>query len=139
MRRDLGGHLHLLARYVVVGLVNSLVSLAAFLVLLWTGLHYALATLASGTLGVVLGFRFHGRWVFKDKGHGRFIHFLLIFSLMYGLSVGVQTVARNRMNGYAAGVLASGLTVPISFLLNRFFVYRGAAQPSEDRQAKPPG
>ena len=37
----------------------------------------------------------------------------------------IQRLGRPAMNGYLAGALATAVTVPISFLLNRRLVFRG--------------
>jgi putative flippase GtrA len=112
-----------LVRFGMVGSVNTLVSYLVFAGLLRVGWHYAAATLVGSICGMVLGFRLHGRFVFRNPGRGRFLRFALFFVGLYGLSIGIQALARMAMNGYLAGALAASITIPTSFLLNRNFVY----------------
>jgi putative flippase GtrA len=112
-----------LVRFGIVGSVNTLVSYLIFAGLLRVGWHYTLATLAGCTCGMALGFRLHGRFVFEHPGRGRFMRFALFFIALYGLSIGIQALARKAMNGYLAGVAAASITIPASFFLNRNFVY----------------
>jgi putative flippase GtrA len=72
---------------------------------------------------MVLGFKLHGSFVFGHSGRGRFLRFAMIFISMYILSLGIQTFARRSVNGYLAGAIASCVTVPVSYLLNRTFVF----------------
>lgn len=115
-----------LARFGAVGLINSAVAYAAFALTLSLGLHYTIATLAGGAAGVLLGFRLHGRFVFRDRP-GQLWRFVLVFLVIYGLSLAVQAGARPAAGGYLAGILAMGVTVPTSYLLNRWLVFRGPA------------
>jgi len=112
-----------LVRFGLVGCVNSLASYLVFAGLLRMGWHYALATLGGSACGMALGFRLHGRFVFDHPGRGRFLRFSLIFISLYGLSIGIQALARLAMNGYLAGAVAASCTIPVSFLLNRTFVF----------------
>lgn len=124
--------LHLL-RYVVVGGVNTLLAFGVFVLFLKVGCHFSVATLAGGICGMVMGFKLHGTLVFGHSGRGRFLWFLAIFVSMYGLSLGIQTLARGSVNGYLAGAVASCVTVPVSYLLNRTFVFQDRAVDSRPR------
>lgn len=121
-----------LIRFGLVGALNTAFAYGVFAALLWTGLHFTLATLLGGAIGVVTGFRLHGKFVFKNPGKGRFLHFCGIFILIYALSVGIQAIARLGMNGYAAGAIASCFTAPISFILNRFLVFHSAGMSDKE-------
>jgi len=112
-----------LVRFVVVGAITTFAAYAVFAGLLLLGVHYAAATLAGGLAGVVLGFRLHGRFAFRGRA-GSFPRFVLMFVTIYGVSVGLQAAARPSLGGYLAGALATAATVPISFLLNRWLVFR---------------
>lgn len=119
-----------LAKYTIVGGLNTLIAFAVFVLFLRLGVHFAVATLLGGLTGVVVGFRLHGRLVFEHSGQGRFLRFVLIFALTYVLSLAIQTEARKRFNGYLSGAIAACVTVPASFFLNRNFVFRGKSSGS---------
>lgn len=117
-------HLVHLIRFTLVGVINTLSAFGVFASILWLGIHYMLATLIGGLVGVIIGFRLHGSFVFRQSGKGRFVHFVIIFLLMYLLNIGIQTVARSYLNAYVAGALASCFTIPISYVFNRIFVFQ---------------
>lgn len=82
---------------------------------------------------MLLGFRLHGRLVFRSRT-GRLDRFAMVFVAMSGLSLLVQAIARPHLGGYLAGALATAMTVPISFLLNRSLVFgRGGPAPTGGR------
>jgi putative flippase GtrA len=112
-----------LARFGIVGGLNTAISYCAFAILLRIGFHYILATLMASILGMFLGFKLHGHFVFNNSGKGRFLHFATIFLIMFTLSIGIQTASRLVVNGYIAGAIAASVTIPTSFLLNRYFVF----------------
>lgn len=114
-----------LARFGIVGFVNTIFAYLVFALSLRIGCHFALATLIGSAFGMATGYRLHGRFVFANPGKGRFMRFALIFVLMYMLSVGIQAVARSTCNGYFAGAIAAFITIPTSFILNRNFVFHG--------------
>lgn len=121
-------HLVHMVSFAFVGILNTLLAFGIFAALVWCGLHYALATLIGGSAGVILGFRLHGRFVFMRSGKGRFAQFVGIFLVMYGLSIGIQSLARTRWKAYVAGAIASCITIPISYGLNRIFVFQSQVE-----------
>lgn len=110
-------------RYALVGLVNTLSTFGIFSILVWCGLHYSIATLLGGSVGVLIGFNLHEKFVFSRSGRGRFILFVIIFALMYGLNIAIQSMARTHWNVYISGAIASFSCTPISYVLNRTFVF----------------
>ena len=55
-------------RFLIVGGVNTLASYLVFCGCIWIGLHFTLATLVSYGVGVLIGFKMHGRFVFEHPG-----------------------------------------------------------------------
>lgn len=127
--RQIRNYLGHLFRFAIVGAINTLSAFSVFAVLLWAGVHFTLATFIGGMVGVFIGFRLHGSFVFKQSGDGRFMRFVSIFILMYLLNIGIQAAARSQLNAYISGALASGLTIPISYFFNRRFVFHRDSSP----------
>jgi putative flippase GtrA len=126
------------ARFVVVGALNTALSYAVFALLIWLGLHFTLATLASSVVGVLVGFQLHGAFVFDHPGDGKFWRFMLISILVLGCNVISQALLHPYVNDYVAGALAACITIPVSFGLNRAFVFRAAAAPGREHIAEKP-
>ena len=125
--RDLLEHIDpVLGRFVLGGLFNTLVVYLLFALFIYAGVHYTLATLIAGALGVVIGYFTMSRWVFRTRRRKRFVHFSLLFTAMYFLSIAIQTVVLRTViaNEYVAGAIALVVTSGISFLVNRYLVFR---------------
>jgi putative flippase GtrA len=120
MRRTLGE----LFLFGLVGVANTLVSYAVFALLLRARLHYAAATLLGGVAGLLLGFQLNGALVFGNRDHRRFPRFVAAFMTLYVLNVGLQKLLHSRVEPYLAGALATAICFPVSYGLNRGFVFR---------------
>ena len=59
------------------------------------------------TVGVLIGFKMHGRFVFEHPGAHRFVQFALISIVLLGCSLGMQALARHWVNDYLSGALAA--------------------------------
>ncbi len=119
-------------RFLVVGGVNTLASYLVFCGCIWIGLHFTLATLVSYGVGVLIGFKMHGRFVFEHPGAHRFVQFAFISIVLLGCSLGMQALARHWVNDYLSGALAACITIPVSFFLNRAFVFHAPAGPDQE-------
>lgn len=115
-----------LFRYGVVGGINTFLAYLVFAGSLRLGFHFVIATLISSLFGMTMGFVLHGRFVFQNPGHGRFGRYALVVAILYVANVGIQAVARHALNSYLAGAVASLITIPASFLLNRALVFQAA-------------
>ncbi|WP_426103637.1 GtrA family protein [Massilia sp. TSP1-1-2] len=122
-----------LVRFSMVGFLNTLASYAVFALFIRMGCHYTIATLAAYTVGMLMGFKLHGAYVFDHPGDHRFLRFTLISLALFACSLGIQALARTIVNDYLAGAIAAAITIPVSFLLNRAFVFHAPAPPDQDR------
>jgi putative flippase GtrA len=116
-------------RFVIVGLFNTLLSYLVFCFFIWMGVHFTLSTLVSYAVGMLIGFKLHGAFVFDHPGDHRFLRFTLISVVLLGCSLAIQAVVRTRVNDYLAGAIAACITIPVSFLLNRAFVFQAPGGP----------
>lgn len=117
-----------LIRYGLIGVVNTTVAYAVFAILLAVGLHYALATLAGGVAGMILGFRLSGRFVFLNRDKSRFFHFAIVFVIIYIINVSIQKLLQPWVNPYVGGAIATALGFFLSFGLNRNFVFKAGTK-----------
>lgn len=122
-------------RFVVVGLFNTGLGYCLYVGLLWLGLHYAAANLGSIIIGVPIGFMLHKRFVFESNGSGprvqqpsagpQLLRFVLAWAGIYGLStVLIALVIGLGVSDYLAGLVVLPINVVLSFLANRYIVFR---------------
>lgn len=121
-----------LLRFSLVGFLNTLVSFGMFAMFIHMGFHYSVATFAAFLVGMLMGFKLHGAYVFDHPGDHRFLRFVLISLAVFAFSVGIQSLVHNMVNDYVAGTLSAVITIPISFLLNRAFVFHAPDNPDQD-------
>lgn len=113
------------ALFVLVGILNTIFSYAIFALLLWLGLHYALATAIAAALGILFNFKTTGIIVFQNRDNSRLLWYAAAQGVGYLLSVAVQRLGHEMgINAYYSGLLAIPPSVVIVFTLCRFVVFR---------------
>lgn len=124
-----------LMRFSIVGVFNTVASYLVFALFIGLGAHFVVATLGGFATGMLMGFKLHGAFVFDHPGDHRFLRFTLIAVVLLGCSLAIQALIRSHVNDYLAGAIAAGFTIPVSFLLNRAFVFHapdGAGEEGKD-------
>jgi putative flippase GtrA len=131
---DAGIHstLSRLIRFLIVGVCNSLVSYLAFALIIRIGWHFTVATVVAYTVGTLMGFKLHGAFVFDHPGDRQFWRFIAISLALLACSMGIQKLAQTGVNAYVAGAIAAAITIPVSFLLNRAFVFHAPPTPDQE-------
>ena len=114
-------------RFLIVGSFNTFASYLVYALLIRLGWHFVAANLLAFTVGMLMGFKLHGSLVFDNPGEHRFFHFTLIAVAMLGCSLLIQAMLRSVLNDYISGAISTAISVPISYLLNRRFVFRASA------------
>lgn len=122
-------------RFVVVGLFNTGLGYFLYVSLLWLGLHYSAANLGSIMMGVPIGFMLHKHFVFEPSSSRprvqrpstgpQLLRFVSAWAVIYGLStVLIALVMRLGVSDYLAGLAVLPMNVVLSFLANRYIVFR---------------
>lgn len=107
-------------RYLVVGAVNTLVSYCFYVVAVFFGLPYVLASLLSVVGGVFTGFWGQGRYVFGTLSLGVMIRYLVYWGVSYFLYVGVVS----SVNGFGFSVYGAGAVATIVVAIPSYFFQR---------------
>lgn len=113
-------------KFVLVGILNTLFGYGIWALLLYIGLHYAIATVLSTILGVLFNFKTTGYLVFKNKNNRLLWKFIQIYILTTVLSIlGLKCAKMAAINLYYAGLFLTGIMAIISFLMQKYYVFRG--------------
>lgn len=116
---------HRIARFLVVGAMNTGLSYLTYALLLAAGLSYPVANLGSLLLGIFIAFQTQGRLVFGSAGMQRFPLFALAWAGIYGLNIGLIAVWMwAGLNAYVAGLVSLPMVVACSFVVQRYVVFR---------------
>lgn len=113
------------ARFVLVGVLNTVFGYGLFALFTWLGLAYPAAIALATALGVMFNFQTTGRMVFNGAGSERLWRFIAVYGLIYMLNVaGVAGLLKTGVNIYLANAVVMVPLVAISFLLQRALVFR---------------
>lgn len=115
---------HLLVRFLMVGILNTIFGYSVFAIFLYVGIHYALALLLATVAGVLFNFKSTGILVFKSHNNRLIFRFAAIYVLVYGVNVILLKLLYVQGIGPYYG--GAALIVPmalLAFFLNKKFVF----------------
>lgn len=111
-------------KFLVVGGINTIFGYSVFALLIYVGLHYALASLLSTVLGVLFNFKTTGTLVFRNKDNSLIFRFFGVYGVVYVCNVLLlKFLGGSGLNMYWAGALVIAPLALLSFVLNKLFVF----------------
>lgn len=120
-------------KFGVVGVSNTAVHYLIYLMCSLIGLHYMLANFFAFTVSVLNSFYWNNRYVFVEKEKTRFWPWVLLKTYVaYGITglllnsvlLYIEVDVWN-MNELFAPILNLLITIPLNFMINKFWAYRG--------------
>lgn len=78
---------HPFARFLVVGVINTIVGYTLFVLCRWVGMNTEVAVLVSTVLAVTFNYHSTGKLVFHNKGYKVIIQFFVVYGIMYFINV----------------------------------------------------
>lgn len=109
--------------FLVVGGINTLVGYGIFSLLIFLGLHYALAAFLSTVIGILFNFKTTGMIVFKSKNNKLIFRFLAVYGVTYIINVTYLKILIPYCNVYILGAISILPLALISYFLNKKFVF----------------
>ena len=114
-----------IVRFLAVGVLNTGFSYAVYALFVWVGLSYVFANLLSLLAGILFSFRTQGRLVFGNADVRLFGKYVFVWLLIFLVNIGCIRVAMSfGANAYVAGALALLPTVALSYVLQKFVVFK---------------
>jgi putative flippase GtrA len=116
-----------IAKFLGVGLLNTVVGYAIYAILILLNVSYLAALLMATIAGVTFNYFSIGRLVFKSRGG---LHVLARFITVYGLvyvvnATGLAVLIKHLQVGpYIGQALCVPLSVVLSWLLMNYWVYK---------------
>ena len=127
-----------LLRFVIVGGVNTAFSYAVYAALLFLGLPYPAASLCALVAGILFSFKTQGTLVFRNSHNRLFPRFVAAWSLIYVANVFlIWSLRALGLDAYLAGALAIAPTTALSYLTQRFLVFRPSDVPPRSTSTRP--
>ena len=119
-------------RFLVVAGLNTGFGYGLFALLIFFGLHYAVAAFFSTIAGILFNFLTIGNIVFRRSELRLMFRFLAVYGIVYGLNVaGLKGFLWIGVDNYVGGAL---LILPmgiLSFALNKWFVFERRLKPAK--------
>lgn len=113
-----------LARFVFVGIVNSLFGYSCFALLLYVGLHYSYALLLATILGVIFNFKSTGILVFGSHDNRLIFRFFCSYTFIYFVNtIGIEVFSHIGITPYISGAILIVPMATLAFILNKRFVF----------------
>jgi len=113
-------------KFILVGILNTIFGYGLWALLIYIGLHYALAVILSTILSVLFNFKTTGYLVFKNKDNKLLWKFIQIYILTTCLNIlGLKFATIANINLYLAGFFLTGIMAMISFIMQKYYVFRG--------------
>jgi len=119
-----------LIRYIIAGLFVTWLATSAFSALVWHHVDPYLANVGSTAVGLSIGYFVHSRWSFREGGNKGEALQLGRFLISAGIAFAINnfwiwlTVKQLGLSPLAATPLMMAATPILSFLLNRYWVFK---------------
>lgn len=116
-------------KFILVGILNTIVGYGLFAIFIYAGIKYPLAVLFSTILGVLFNFKSIGKLVFDSHDNSLILHFIAVYIVIYILNVsGLWTLKYFSFeNMYINGFVLLAPLAIVSYVLNKNFVFERKA------------
>lgn len=115
-------------RFILVGGLNTGFSYLVYAGLLFVGLGYALANFLALVTGILFSFKTQGNFVFHNPDNRLLGRFILSWALIYLCTITlIGRLVALDLDAYSAGALALPVSVILSYLTQKYFVFRQSA------------
>lgn len=113
-------------RFGIVGVINTLLGLAAIYAFMWFfKCSVGTANALGYAVGLIVGFLLNARWTFKSKQSISrvFPKYSLCFAISYFLNLGVVLFMARIVNPYLSQIFGMVTYTLVFFFASRFFVF----------------
>ena len=114
-----------IVKFILVGILNTIFGYSLWALLLFLGMHYALAVIVSTIIAVLFNFKTTGSIVFKNRDNKLLFKFVQVYIITMCLNIFLLKIAKTAgLNLYIAGFVLTIVVAMITFLLQKFYVFR---------------
>lgn len=112
-------------KFILVGILNTIVGYGLYALFIFIGFNYVFSLLFATILGVLFNFQTIGRIVFKRHHNSLVFRFINVYIVVFFIGIGLIKILKEYgFDDYLAGFIVLFPNSVISFLLNKFYVYR---------------
>lgn len=114
-------------KFGVVGVSNTLITIASFMLLVSLGVNYIGSNIASYSLGVINSYYWNKKWVFKHSSLQKsiFLKFVIVNLITLGLNTLILYIAVQNFNmhPFAGQILSTIFGMGVNYLLNKRWTF----------------
>jgi putative flippase GtrA len=111
--------------YLLVGAANTALAYLLFAAFVLAGIAYEEAVLLALIIGILVGFATSGWLVFDNRDWRRLGWFVGAYTVFYWINIGLLQLLTSRgLAPLAAQALCLPVVAPLSFVVNKFLVFR---------------
>jgi putative flippase GtrA len=112
-------------RFVFVGVLNTAFSYSIYAFFLFVGVNYQLSNFLALVFGILFSFKTQGSLVFNNSNNKLLGRFVLSWVIIYlGTISVISQFMTLGLNAYWAGALALPFSVALSYVTQKYFVFR---------------
>lgn len=116
-------------KFGLVGVSNTLLSLAIYYILVLINVNYILANIIAFIISVLNAYYWNNKYVFKDSAQTKYKKLIKVY-LSYGITFLLSTFLLYIMvdcisiSKYIAPIINLIITIPLNFLLNKLWAFK---------------
>lgn len=111
--------------FILTGIINTLFGLFIYNLILFIGFNYFYALTIATVLGILFNFKSIGSIVFKVNQNDLIVKFVAVYIFLYCLNlIAIKLLIELQINAHMAGLITIIPAAAISFLLNKYWVFK---------------
>jgi putative flippase GtrA len=111
--------------FIFVGSINTGFYYVLFSLFIFVGLDYKLAVLVATIIGIFFNFKTFGSFVFHNFSNKLILKFFFVYIILYFINIFFTRLFFYMYeNYYISGLMSTIICAILSFLLNKYFVYK---------------
>lgn len=111
--------------FILIGIVNTIFGYTVYAIFLSIGFNYILSTLLATLLGILFNFKTIGKYVFDSHNNRLIFKFFSVYVIIYFVNILIiKTLKTYGYNDYIAGAFALPVSALLSFILNKYYVFK---------------
>jgi len=112
-------------KFIFVGVLNTIVGYSFYALFIYLGFDYKVSVFLATVLGVLFNFQTIGRLVFNRYNNRLLFKFVSVYVVVYFVGITIIKIGKSYgFDDYLAGFIAVFPNAIISFVLNRFYVFK---------------
>lgn len=115
-------------KFCLAGVANVIISYTAYFILLRLGLYYLLATTIAYMVGILNGYIWSSKFVFKkNKSLNNMMKFFIVYISALFINLGIMYICVDyyNMHKLIAPIIAIGVGTIYNYTLNKVWTFRG--------------